>query len=145
MTGVQTCALPICDKDCVITDPKSFMLYPEKVNFVYYNQSDLYAEIDHLMCDEKYYLNCKSGSKQQVISEDIFLEQLENILNKKKTIYSPILQQIKMEPFMEIYKKNATYEQYCKIIFESRNKWIYKKHPFIVRKMKKALQTKETN
>ncbi len=138
-------ALSFCDKDCVITDPKSFMLYPEKVNFVYYNQSDLYAEIDHLMCDEKYYLNCKSDSKQQVISEDVFLKQLENILNKKKTIYSPILQQIKMEPFMEIYKKNATYEQYCKIIFESRNKWIYKKHPFIVRKMKKALQTKETN
>ncbi len=138
--------LSLCDEDCVISDPKSFMLYPEKVNFVYYNKADLLAEIDHLMCDEKHYVNSKSNIKQQVISEDDFITQLGYILNKKKTRFSPTLQQIKMEPFMEIYKKNATYEQYCKIIFESRNKWIYKKHPIIVRKMKnEALRTRKAN
>ena len=138
-------ALSLCDEDCVISDPKSFMLYPEKVNFVFYNQIDLYAEIDHLMGDEEYYLNYKNDVKQQIISENEFITQLGCILDEKKTIFSSTPQQIKMEPFMEIYKKNATYEQYCKIIFDSRNKWIYKKHPFIVRRMKRASQTKEAN
>lgn len=143
--AVQNRCIPLslCNKNYGAMDVKTWMLTPEKVDFVYYDKESLFAEIDHLMHDEEYYLNKKSNIEQLIISENEFIKQLGNILDKKKTIFPGTLQNIEMEYFLEIYKRNATYEQYCKIIFNSRNKWIYNKHPFIIRKMKRTLLQKK--
>lgn len=139
--AVQNKCIPLalCNKEYGVMDVKTWMIEPEKVDFVYYNKVDLFAEIDRLMCDESYLNSKKRDIDQLVINEEEFVNQLENVLDKKQTMFHGAVQKIEMEPFLQIYKRNATYEQYCKIIFESRNKWIYRRHPSIVKKMQKAI------
>lgn len=140
--ALQNQCIPISlsqEKDS-ITDPKTWMLAPEKASFVFYNKNDIFMEIDRIMCEPAYYLETKNNAISQVISEDEFIEQLKCLINGKKTVFPTIVQNIKIDKFLKIYKENASYEQYCKIIFNSKNKWVYKKHPFIIKKMQKEVK-----
>lgn len=122
----------LCDEAMGIIDPKIYMLEPQNVNFVFYNKEDMLAEIDCMMQDDSYYLEKKPGLRNQVISEEEFIRQLKSLLKDKTTKFEKRLPDIDMSSFLDVYKDNATYKKYCEIIYDSRNKWIYKKHPFIV-------------
>lgn len=128
--------LTLCDEKDGESDPKTWLLNPEKVNFVFYKKEDIFIEIDCLLQEEQYYLEKKNNAGIQVISEDDFRAQLGRALTEKKTMFSGKLQDINIDRFLDIYKKNATYEKYCRIIYESRNKWVYKRHPLMVRRAK---------
>lgn len=136
--ALQNHCIPItlCDEVMGETDPKTMMLEPDKVNFVFYKKEDALFEIDRLMSSESYYLKRKTGLENQIISEEEFIRQLQCLLKYKKTEFNKMQQNIDMKKFLEVYKNNATYKKYCELIYCSRNKWIYKKHPFIVQKEK---------
>ncbi len=132
--ALQNHCIPItlCDEIMGETDPKTMMLEPHKVNFIFYKKEDVQLEIDRLMSSESYYLKRKTELEGQVISEEEFSRQLQCLLKHKETKFAKEQQNIDMEKFLGIYRDNATYGKYCEIIYGSRNKWIYKKHPFVV-------------
>ncbi len=139
----QCIPISLCLEEDGMTDLKTCMLEPENANFIFYNQEDLFLEIERLMSDSIYFSKAKEHTLRQIIDEDVFTAQLKCLITNKQTIFSKITQNIKIEKFLEIYKQNATYEQYCKIIYDSKNKWIHKKHPFIVRKMQRETLKKK--
>lgn len=132
----QCIPITLCDEIMGESDPKTMMLEPHKVNFVFYKKEEALLEIDRLLNNESYYLKRKVELKNQIISEGEFIRQLQCLLKYKKTEFNKIQQDVDMERFLEVYRDNATYKKYCELIYGSRNKWIYKKHPLIVKKEK---------
>lgn len=139
----QCIPLSLCQEKEGMTDLKTCMLNPQNVRFVFYDKENLFAEIDRLMREPDYFSNAKNITVGQIISEAEFATQLRCLIEEKKTIFSGVIQNINIEKFLETYKQNATYEQYCNLIYNSKNKWIYKKHPIIVMKIKKKQQTNQ--
>lgn len=129
----QCIPITLCDEIMGETDPKTMMLEPQKVNFVFYKKEDVLLEIDRLMSNESYYLKRKAELENQIISEEEFIRQLNCLLKYKETEFKKIPQDIDVKKFLAVYRDNATCKRYCEMIYNSRNKWIYKKHPLIVR------------
>lgn len=129
--------LQLCNDKGGLTDPKSYLLKPDEVNCVFYNKQDMLAEIDNLMNDSEYYNNARMQLTEQVISEESFVRQLELILSTNTTEFTPFVEEINLDVFLQSYKARATYEQFCDIIYNSHNQWIWKKHPLILRRKRK--------
>lgn len=128
----QCIPITLSDEMMGVADPTTWMLEPQKVNFVFYKKEDVLLEIDRLMSSESYYLKRKTELENQIISEEEFIRQLNCLLKHKKTEFVKTRQDIDMKKFLEVYRDNATYKKYCEMIYNSRNKWIYRKHPFII-------------
>lgn len=133
----QCIPLCLCDDEWGMTDPKTWLLNPDKIRFVFYKKEDLLNEIDRVMSDEDYYRIQKANIKGHLITEEEFTQQLGRLLEEKETRFIPRHQHINIDKFLDTYKKRATYEEYCRIIYASRNKWVYRKHPIIVRRQRR--------
>jgi len=136
--------LSLCHSKGSPTDLKNMLLVPQKANFIFYEKERLLAEIDRLMQDRAYISSIRKELTGQVISEERFTENLKQLILNKKTEFVGARENIDIEPFLAIYRKNATYELFCELVYASRNKWVYKKHPIIVwqkrRKHKKQVR-----
>ena len=117
-----------------ITDPGTWLLKPEKIKFVFYEKEKFYSAVKRLLTDETYCAQMKEDLEHQVITEEEFTTQLASILRERRTKFEGAKEELDMGQFLDTYKKRADYNLYCELIWSSRNKWIYRKHPFIVRK-----------
>lgn len=127
----------LCDDEWGMTDPRTWLLDADTINFVFNKKEDLVKEIDRIMSDDDYYRTQKANTTGHLITEKEFTQQLGRLLEEKETRFIPKHQYINMDTFLDIYKRRATYEEYCKIIYESRNKWVHRKHPIIVRRQRR--------
>lgn len=127
----------LCDDEWGVTDPRTWLLESDTINFVFNNKEDLLNEIDRIMSDDNYYVAQKARTSGLVISEEEFTQQLQRILKEKTTEFVPKRNHVNIDNFLDTYKRRATYEEYCNIIYGSRNKWVYRKHPIIVRRQKR--------
>lgn len=129
--------LQLCNDKGGLTDPATYLLQPDKINCTFYNKYELLKEVDRLMADEQYYSQQKRETSNQIITRENFQIQLKNILTLHESDFKGLEENINLKNFLFSYKKRATYQQYCELIYTSRNKWIWNKHPYIVKKMKK--------
>lgn len=118
-------------------DPKTLLLHPEKVDFVYYKKEDLLAELNRLLQDQEYYIRKKAYLKEQkqVIDEETFQAELDRVLKEHRSGFPMECQPFKVEKFLQSYRRTATYEIFCEMIYNSHNPWIQKRHPDIMEKM----------
>jgi len=133
----QCIPFTLCRKKNTLSDIKGMMLAPSKADFIFYSKEELFMAVDKVMCDENYRYRMKESLSGQVISKDQFEQELRQLVLEKKTSFPRKIEKIDIESFVEIYRKNATYELFCKLVYDSRNKWVYRKHPFIVRREKR--------
>ncbi|MCI8324767.1 MAG: hypothetical protein HFI54_14220 [Lachnospiraceae bacterium] len=123
--------ITFCDEPNGITDPKTYLINPDKVHFSFYRKEDLFSEIDKLIHDNQYYDEAKKNLKDLVITEEEFQEQLQCILLRQRTKYQGIYESLNMTKFLDIYKKRFDYDRYSETICKSRNKYLYKHYPLI--------------
>ncbi len=126
--------MSLCMQKGGITDPGTWLLKPEKIKFVFYEKEKFYSAVKRLLTDETYCAQMKEDLEHQVITEEEFTTQLASILRERRTKFEGAKEELDMGQFLDTYKKRADYNLYCELIWSSRNKWIYRKHPFIVRK-----------
>ncbi len=126
--------MSLCMQQGGITDPGTWLLQPEKIKFVFYEREKFYGAVSRLLTDEAYCAQMKEDLEHQVITEEEFTTQLASILREKRTKFEGTIEELDMGQFLATYRKRADYDMYCDIIWSSRNKWIYRKHPFIVRR-----------
>lgn len=136
----QCIPMSYCTEQGGLSDPHTFLLYPEKIKFVFYKEKQLTDEIDRILTDKSYYLYAKQQIDGQVITEKEFTDELLNVLENKKTKFAKVKKSFCMDKFLESYKNRADFKQYADIIYHSHNKWVWKKHPFIIRKYKNKLR-----
>lgn len=129
--------LSLAKKKGDLADVATWFLHPKKVNFVFYNKKELLVEIDKLMTDEEYLKNARKELVDQIISEEEFTKQLSLLIKEKRTVFKGKLKKIDIRDFLDTYRQRASYEQYCNIIYFSHNQWIWKKHPLIVKHMRR--------
>ncbi len=123
--------ITFCDEPNGITDPKTYLINPDKVHFSFYRKEDLFSEIDKLIHDNQYYDEAKKNLKDLVITKEEFQEQLQCILLRQRTKYQGIYESLNMTKFLDIYKKRFDYDRYSETICKSRNKYLYKHYPLI--------------
>ena len=136
----QCIPLSLCMERGGLSDPHVWLLQPEKIEFVFYQEKELLNEIDKLLTDASYYVHAKEKLQGQVITEKAFREQLRSILETKKTEFEKTGMEIQMDKFLESYQNRADFQQYASIIYHSHNQWVWKKHPFVVRWYQKKWQ-----
>lgn len=133
----QCVPLSLCLNKGTPSDLNSLMLEPDKADFIFYKKERLLEEIDRIMQDQAYLLSEREKLAGQVISEERFVENLKQLIFEKKTEFLKKHEAMDVEPFLEVYRRNATYELFCTMVYNSRNKWVYRKHPFIVWRQQK--------
>ena len=129
--------LQLCNDKGGMTDPTTYLLNPDDVNCVFYDKKDLIEEIKRIMNNLEYCNIKKEKLAGKVISEEDFRKQLGFVLSEHRTDYISYLEEINVDFFLKPYKERVSYERYCDIIYYSHNKWIWKKHPFIIYQKRK--------
>lgn len=103
----QCIPLTLCCENNRASNPKTLVLHPEAVEFTFYNKKTLFEEIDRIMNDAAYYKNAKRKLEGQIITRDEFIEQLSMIMDVQDSKYRGKKENIDLEGFLKIYKKNA--------------------------------------
>lgn len=116
-------------------DPRTWLLNPESIHFVFEKKEELLLVVDRLLTDPEYYQQMRAGLENQIITENEFINQLRHILEEKKTSFPKQTMTIRMERFLEIYRQRANYELFCKLIYNFGNVWVKKRYPEIVERM----------
>lgn len=130
--------VPLCLVDepgSIMMDPRSFLLQPEKVNFVYKSKEALLAELDRFLDDEQYLEQARTKLDGLVISEEEFTEQMQRLLTEHRTKFKGKEMSINLDQFLATYKRRADYKMFCNIIYNSHNDWIKRKYPEIIEEM----------
>ena len=137
--ALQNECFPLClsNKDFILENPATWLFHQEKIDFIFYSKDKLYQKIDLLMTDEQYYKSKKKQLKDFVISEEDFKYQLELLLQYQRTDYEWKEELIDITEYLELYKRNMSYERYCQLIYRSRNPWVWEKHKEIISEMEK--------
>lgn len=123
--------LSLCNVENPLANPITLVLHPEEADYFVTNFDDACKKIKQLMEDRIYYEKMKENLNRQVISEEEFKNQLENIMRQKMSKFQGHIKDTDIESFLDIYRRRATYEIYANTIFNSRNKWVYRRHPLI--------------
>ena len=129
----------LCNMDTPLANPATLVLHPEKANFISDSVDEICKFIDYIMSDEEYYQSVKNDLDDQVISENDFKEVLESIILHQDSKYKGHLEDTDIQSFLDIYKKRASKDLYVKTIGNSRNRWVYRRHPLIWLKRKLGL------
>lgn len=129
---IPLCLTPAPDDP---TDPKTWLLNPDKADFVFYKKEELLSALDRLIDDPSYFEKVRSGLAGQVISEQEFAEQLQRILTEHQTKFKKQDMPVNLDHFLAIYKRRADYNLFCEIIYKSHNDWIKRKYPKIIEEM----------
>lgn len=132
--AVQNRCIPLClsSKEGPIMDPKTLVLRPEDVQFVFHRKEDLLAELDRLLTDEQHYREMRDSLVGQVITPEEFAEELGQVMTEHRTKFRKTDESVDLTDFLEIYKKRANRAMFCKIIRESRNEYIQQKYSEIM-------------
>lgn len=130
--------VPLClveEPGSIMMDPRSFLLQPEKVDFVYESKETLLAELDRFLNDEQYLERARSKLDGLVISEEEFTQQLQRLLTEHRTKFTGKDMSINLDRFLATYRKRADYKMFCDLIYKSHNDWIKRKYPEIIKEM----------
>lgn len=135
--------LCLCQEKGSYFDPTTFLMHPEKVDFVFYTKKDLLLELDRLLQDQQYYDEKKASLQNQdfVIDEVSFRSELQKRMMEGREKLPKNWTPVKMENFMKAYKNNATYDQFCHLIYGSHNEWLQKKYPDIMKRMEGTVES----
>ena len=120
--------VPLClvDKNNVCANPMSYLLYPEKIDFVFYEVDALLKMADQLLAGQ----NLKRKKYRDfVISEKDFERNLRAILDGKNTNYLYTKKDVDMNVFRSYYVNRLTAEHFREVIRRSNNKWLKEKYP----------------
>lgn len=127
--------LDLCAQKGGITDPHTWLLNSDEIDFVFYSVDELCKEFDELMNNEEYYETKREGLDKFVISEAEFTEQLHSIIKNQQTVYVGVREEIDISQYLKLYRERISYDKYCEIIYRSRNKWIWDKYPDVIQRM----------
>lgn len=134
---VNNC-VPLClveESGSIMMDPRSFLLQPDKVEFVYGSKEALLTALDRFLSNEQLLEKARDKLAGQVISEKEFTEELNRVLTEHQTKFKGQDMPINLDRFLEIYRRRADYKMFCEIIYESHNDWIKQKYPVIMEEM----------
>ena len=114
-------------------DDCDMFLDSERMNFQFYSINDLYKEVDRILKDEEYCNEIRKHMHGQLISEERFERELKSILECGVSSFKGYRKAYDIDGFLKLYKKNADMEMFRKLVRESRNRWVYDRHPEIVK------------
>lgn len=126
--ALQNGCYPLCLCHDVESNPGTWLLNSEKIDFVFYSTCKLYEKVDLLMKDDAYYQSEKEKLGGFVISDKEFTENLQMILQSQKTSFDVKREKIDLKEFLETYKKNMTCQKFYTAIDKSNNKWLLEKY-----------------
>lgn len=126
------------EKDNIPGNTITLLLQPEKARFGACSYDEICDLIGKLLNDKEFYQSVKGDLRDQVISEEDFKRQLDQIIKYQVSKYKGVPAKANIQEFLNIYKKRVNYEMFAKIVYQSRNKWVYRHHPIIYRQGKKG-------
>lgn len=131
--AIQNNCIPVslCNMENPLANPTTLVIHPEKADYFLPSFDETCAFIDRMMKDSSYYRFIKNDLADQVISEKEFREELESIMLHGTSKFQGYKEEIDIQSFLNIYKKRASKEIYVKTIYNSRNKWVYRRHLLI--------------
>lgn len=135
--AVANHCVPLCleKKPGSIMDPRTFLLQPDKVDFVFSSQEALLTALDRFLDDEQYFEQARSELTGQVILKEEFAEELHQVLIEHQTKFKGQDMSINLDRFLATYRQRADYKIFCNLIYNSHNDWIKRKYPAIIEEM----------
>lgn len=129
--------IPLCleKEPGSIMDPRTFLLQPDKAEFVFDNKEALLTVLDKFLSDEQHLAQARSKLAGQVISEKEFTEELQCVLTEHQTKFKGKDMPIILDRFLATYRRRADYKMFCDTIYNSHNDWIKQKYPEIIERM----------
>lgn len=120
--------VPLClaDKNNFCSDPASYLLEPEKIDFVFYEPEALLEKAELLLsgCEGQ-----KDIYEHFVIAEKDFVRNLGYVLEAKSTDYDFFEEEIDLSVFHSYYENRLTPDNFRESLRQSNNKWLAEKYP----------------
>ena len=122
--------VPVTLKHSSISD--DFLINQKKIDVEFDSVEDLYAEVDKLLMDEKYYKERSELMRQSVISPEIFNEEVRKLILGEQSMKSlPEYDCAETEQFRQIYIDNLTNSELTAMLFRKHMiKTAIKYYPF---------------
>lgn len=122
--------VPLClaDKNNGCTNPATYLLHPEQIDFVFYEADSLLEMADRLLAGH--------GPKKEwyedfVISEKNFERNLGALMKGEDTDYHFYKENVDVSIFHSYYANRLTEENFREVVRQSNNKWLAEKYPEI--------------
>ena len=119
--------LPLTIADITENSLDGLLLNREELSVEFKNKDDLIKEADKLLSDVDYRKN--EEEKLNVVDEDIFRCELENLLNKEKTIFDIHFHHIDTRAFRKQYEYRFLYDNLANMIIKSKTMSIWLDFP----------------
>ena len=121
--------VPLCliDKGNAIANPKSWLLHPERVDFVFCDMDRLLAKVDEIMSEDER-MKIEKGYTQYVISASEFKKNLQNIMMGRNTLYLYHKEDVDTSLFHSYYETRLKQQGLQEYLRKSKNKWIKEKY-----------------
>lgn len=123
-----------------ITD--DFLLNQTSLGIQFNNYEDLLEELNHIMVDEDYVMKKNSIMSDSVISETEFSQEVEELLNNRRTNYNLSIREVDTENFRLEYVENFSKKKLLNILGKSEYKSLFFEFPveFIIAYFFKVLR-----
>ena len=117
--------IPLCliEEENDFINPKSWLLHPEKIDFVFFNMEELLEKVDNIMKEDSLvnYTDC-------VISREEFRKYLLLIMEGEKSPYLYHEENVEVSSFHKSYDIRLEQQSLKNIIHSTTNKWIREKY-----------------
>lgn len=98
--------VPVTLKRGSISD--DMLLDQESLNVEFYDEKDLYKEVDKLLTDKEYAKQRGALMEKSIINEQIFLKEIQSLIANGTTSYKPEYKHIDVEDFKAWYLESNT-------------------------------------
>lgn len=132
--AAQNRCIPVSlvDKETKVNNSDTVLLRPEILSSSRTSEKEVFDLIDQIMTDDDFYNKMVDATEGQVISSTEFEENIKLLLTKKRTKYIFQYEEVNMDAFFSIYRKRMNRAMFNKMVKDSRNQWVYERHPEII-------------